>query len=258
MQSKLFLSILPLFVILIAFQTNSNAEAITITNQTGHTYYLSKSPMIGIQLSPTCLILIKNHMKTDCPTYDKLKPLDNTNPEWAGQWVNTTYYHRELPRVSNHYLMNTNPFIVMVDPDPNFTTIAKMIIIQSGNFTYINPYESVGNNHTRNEYNNRFVSGCTTATVAPILSLIEDTVHYIESSCKITSYNEKVSVKTNDTPFDYNNPYSSLHLENYLKSLMHGHGSSVGNHTAGGLGLNNCINYKCDIKDPYAKASWKH
>jgi hypothetical protein len=221
-----------------------NIEAITINKPTNATKtYLSQSNRIGIQLSPTCITLIKNHMNTTCPTYDKLKPLDNTNPIWAGQWINDTYYHRHLPRVSNHYLMNQNTFIVMVDPDPNFTTISKMIIIQAGNFTYTNPSDSIGNNHTRNEYQNRFVSGCTEAIVAPLPSLIEDTLHYMESGCKITAYKEKVTTKTKDTPFQYGNPYSSLHYKNQINQLKQ--------HPMG-----DCIHKKCDISNPYKKKGW--
>lgn len=199
---------------------------------------MEKYQLIGIQLSPTCLTLLKNHMPTNCPTYDKLKPLDNTNPLWEGKWVNDTYFHRELPRVKNHWIMNPNQIIVMVDPDPNFTLLAKMIIIQSGNFTYINPDETVGNNHTRNEYHNRSVSSCSQATVAPILPLIEDTLHYLENGCKISSYIDKTVVKTNDMPFQYNNPHSSLHYKNQIDQLKQ--------HPMG-----DCIHKKCDISNPY-------
>lgn len=236
----LIFSILIIFVGISALQ---NANAITITTTQANGIYISKSSLIGIQLSPTCLALIKNHMKTNCPTYDKLQSLDNTNPIWAGQWYNDTYYHRHLPRVSNHYMMNPNPFVVMVDPDPNFTTIAKMIIIQPDNFTYINPNESIGMNHTRNEYNNRFVSNCTDATVAPIFSLINDTIYYIESNCTSKHYNEKITVKTGDKAFDYKNPYSSLYYK-YQITYMKQHP------------MKNCINYKCDIKDPYKNPRW--
>src|SRR5689334_22992858 len=143
---------------------------------------MEKYQLIGIQLSPTCWTLIKNHMKTECPTYDKLKPLDNTDPNWSGKWTNKSgVYDREAPRVKNHWIMNPNKIIIMVDPDPNFTVRAKMIIIESGKFTYINPNESIGMNHTRNEYNNRFIQSCSMATVAPDLFLIEDTLHFMEN-----------------------------------------------------------------------------
>lgn len=257
MGYKSFLFTIPIFIaaLLVAHVYVTNAYGITIgSNQTS--YPMERYQLIGIQLSPTCLTLIKNHMPNSCPTYDKLKPLDNTNPLWEGVWVNDTYFHRELPRVNSHWLMNPNKIIVMVDPDPNFTILAKMIIIQPDNFTYINPGEGIGMNHTRNEYNNRFVAACSQATVAPILSLIEDTLHYIENDCKITAYNEKTTIKTGNLPFDYSNPYSSLLHDYFLKSLLHGHSFSGGNHTSGGYGPADCITHKCGIKDPYKKKGW--
>ena len=219
---------------------------------------MEKYRLIGIQLSPTCLTLIKNHMPTSCPTYDKLKPLDNTNPNWAGKWVNDTYYHRELPRVKNHWLMNPYNVTVMVDPDPNFTVIANMIIIQSNHFTYINPDELIGMNHTRNEYHDRFVSSCSQATVAPDLFLIEDTLHYLENGCTKTAFNDKTTINTGNQPFNLNNPFSSLWHDYYLMQIFHNHkffnhpnGTSIG-----GLGPSDCIIHQCNFKDPYKKPNW--
>lgn len=250
----IFLSTIVLFIIILAIHHQS-ANAITIgTNQTS--YPMVKYQLIGIQLSPTCLTLIKNHMPTNCPTYDKLKPLDNTNPLWEGKWINDTYFHRELPRVKNHWVQNPNNIIVMVDPDPNFSLLAKMIIIQPDNFTYINPDETIGNNHTRNEYHNRYVTACSEATVAPNLFLIEDTLHYLENGCKLTAYKDKTTVTIKATPWDYNNPFSSLHLQSYLSEMMHGHTFFIGNHTQGGLGPSNCIMHQCNYKDPFSNPKW--
>ena len=154
--------------------------------------------------------------------------------------------------------MNLNPIVVMVDPDPDYTTISKMIIIQADNFTYINPGEGIGNNHTRNEYQNRFVGNCEVATVAPIIPLINDTLHYLESDCKTTKYTDKVIIQTGNKPFDYSNPYSSLHHQAMLKQYgitIAGESHLMGGHT---IKFGDCIHKKCNFIDPYKKPNWGH
>jgi len=229
------------------------ANAIVITNQSSTGLYVSKSQMIGIQLSQGCQIMEKNHIKSNCITYDRIKFLDNTNPLWSGLWVNDTWYHRLAPHVKNHEMMNLNTFVVMVDPNPDFTTRAKMIVIQSDNFTWINPDDGVGNNHTRIEHVNRMITDCSQATVAPAISLIKDTLLYLENGCTHTNYNDKILIKTGNQPFSFVNPYSTLHQDTYLKSILHNHLSYNGNHTSGGIGPSNCITHYCTpVKNPYA------
>ena len=183
----------------------------------------------------------KNHIKSNCLTYDKLKQFDNTNPVYAGQWVNDTWYHRLNPRVLNHEIMNLNNFVIMVDPNPDFTTTAKMIIVQSDNFTWINPNDYVGNNHTRIEHRDRNISDCSSAIVAPNIWLINDTINYFESKCKNTKYSDIVLFKTGNQPFSFDNPYSSLYYKNFVSYSKQ-------------TGIPNCINHPCNLHT--SKKNW--
>lgn len=213
--------------------------------------------LIGIQLSQACIRMEENHVKSNCLTYDKLKQFDNGNLLLEGQWVNDTWYHRADSKVRNAYSYYTGTgTIVSVDPNSEFMTRAKNIIVQSDNFTYINPAEIVGANHTRTEYQNRFVSSCDNALVAPNISLINDTIKYLESNCVITNYNGTIKVKTPAFVWSYDNPYSTLHQYDFLKNIMHGHTTLNGNVTRGGLGPTDCIHHRCDYVDPYKKSGW--
>ena len=214
---------------------------------------LSASHLIGIQLSDSCLKLVKINATTNCPTYDKLRVFDNTNPLYDGVWVSKPYYHRLNPRVGNQYNIFTSHFVVMVDPDADYTTHARMIIIQPDSFTYINPNDII-TNHTRTEYHDRFVTSCESANVAPSLSLINDTVQYFENGCTNTSFNSTSKIKMKVTPFDYNNPFSSLHYLDYLKSIYHT--GFTGVNQTGGSGLKDCIHHKCKYVDPFANPNW--
>lgn len=221
---------------------------------------LSKSQLIGIQLDKVCLTLIKNNMPNKCPHYDVLSKFDNTNQMISGklkQDKNGIVY-RDKPQIKNHYNFYPNlQYIVMVDPDPDFTTRARMIYITTDNFTISDPLEN-GDNHTRSVYVNRdplSPTNCSTVTVAPYLDIINDTISFLESGCTVTHYNNKITYKIPVSKTDLKNPYSSLLQMNYSKSILNGHYSNY-NHTAGGNGPGNCITakVKCPvIKNPYAK-----
>src|SRR5689334_19303064 len=86
-----------------------------------------ESNLIGIQLSQSCLTMIKNHINSTCLTYKDLEPLDNTNPIWAGKWVDVPYTHRLAPLVKNHFIFGNQTFKIMVDPNVDFTVNARMI-----------------------------------------------------------------------------------------------------------------------------------
>ena len=217
-------------------------------NQAGSsniTSFASSSPLIGIQMSQACMIMLKNHIPNYCITYDKIAFLDNTNPLFAGMWIEKPYLHRADARVSNHYKFNPHTFVVMVDPNPDFEIRAKMIIIQSQNFTWINPDET-SSNGIRIEHHNRFVSNCSYALVAPDLSLINDTVNYLENGCKNTKYNDAVKIVIQMKPFSMNNPFAMWHYSNYTRI------SSLG-----GSGPSDCLRHHCTQHvDPYIKHNW--
>lgn len=208
---------------------------------------LADTKLISVFLSDSCLKMIKNHIASNCPTYDKLRPVDNSNPLFDGQWINDTWYHR-APSLSNQYTFFTNHFIVELDPNSGFATHSRSIIIQPNSFTYINPDDKISN-HTRVEYHDRFVTSCELANVASYpdfnqtLWLINDTINYFENGCTKTNFNGIVKQQMPDTPFSYNNPFSTLHYANLIKELK--------NNT-----ITDCIHHKCNYKDPYANPNW--
>lgn len=221
---------------------------------------LYQTHKIGIQESKTCLTLLKNNMNSSCIPYDKLIHFDNTNPIWAGLWNQTGWFHRGPPLVKNHELANSHPYVVMVDPNPDFTTTARMIIVTDKNFSYINPDDKSNKGTTTIYHVDRFVANCELATVAPDISLINDTIHYLESDCTKTRYNDTRISSQPEISWQWNNPYSSLLQDSYLQSVLHGHKSFIkpnGTITGGGLGPQLCINgHKCNYTDPYKKAGY--
>jgi len=199
---------------------------------------------IGIQLSQSCITLEKNHIKSNCLTYDKLKQFDNSNSLLGGVWVNDTWYHRLNAHVKNAYqFYNLKEYLVMVDPDSSFTTGSKMIIVQSNNFAFMNPFQTVGSNHTATSTNNRYVSNCAEAQVISNIDLIKDTIAYLENNCTSTQYNTTKIIQT---------PYFAFDLHStMIKSLSWLH--QFKNTTKF---TQDCRYVKCDFKDPNSGYRW--
>lgn len=254
-ESLLLLGCLSLFIFV------SSAYA---TNPTTYIYN-TESKKIGVQLSQTCITAIKNKMPTNCPSYKDLAVADNTTKGFFGVLAYDAfdYFHRQRVMSPSYYnLVDVGHWVVAVDPTQQFIDgkNTRMIIVMAPGTLqgYADPNQVIGNNHTRTQYHDRYVdSSCYEARIAYNYTLYLDTISYMESGCKTTNYKDHENKQTNNTPFTYNNPYSSLHMTNYLMALLHNHQGFIGNHTAGGLGPSNCINHKCAFTDPYAKVGYK-
>lgn len=227
-----------------------------IGNVCGNVSLVKQLGKIGIQLSQVCLADLKNHLNSTCLKYSDLKQFDNTNPLYAGLWVEQPYEHRLNPKIKNHENFNPNPWAIMVDPNAEFTTLAKMIIVDT-HFNYTNQNDSSNRGLSMKVYQDRYVSNnCVEARVGPNIALIQDTINYLESGCTSTSMNTTKIITQKEIPFSYDNPYSSLHLNSYQKSILHGHSYYNGNKTSGGLGPNDCIRHLCSFTDPYKKVGY--
>ena len=200
--------------------------------------------LIGIQLSKTCEIELKYHMNTTCFNYHDLLKFDNTDPSWAGNWTDTPFFHRLNPKISNSHLNGTiYPWIIMVDPNSNFQQIAHLIIINPGNFTWVNPDDTSLGGMTYKIHNNRMNSNCQTLIVAPNMWLINDTINYIKSGCLHTSYNDTSIFVRQTPPNIMDNPYASWHYTNMIYSLKKSP-------------VQDCIHHICNQPDPYKKKGW--
>ena len=101
MDSKL-LFIIPIILlaseIIPSYALNINSGSlITGTSQ-------GESNKIAVQLSQQCITVLKNHMKTGCPTYLDLYGPDNTNKNYYGKLVNDSgFIHRSKPLSPNSF-----------------------------------------------------------------------------------------------------------------------------------------------------------
>lgn len=234
-------------IIILSFTPGVNASSISLGSIITGSVYTTSPTLITIDLSNQCLALVKHNQTSECPTYKKILPYDNSNQMLSGKFVTTdNFFHRQLTNTINHWgLYAPGTWIVMIDPDYNAIIHSKEISLVPS-LTYIIKDQTVGSNHTRNEYHDRYVDpGCTSAEIVYSDFLLNDTIHYLESGCTITKYNETKIISTpNKTPIDYKNPFSSLRLQNQLKIIFNGKSQLYNENipTGGGLGPGNCIN----------------
>lgn len=220
-----------------------------------------KYPLIMILPSETCQKIIQNHAKSDCPTDDLLMKYDTSNQYISGHFVKingTTI--REKPLVKNHYIWynGTGKITVCVDCEGDYFNpdLFQTIIIEPHGFTFIDKYANATNNKW-NSNSDRNMQGCSTATIAYSDSLLNDTIQYLKSGCTKTSFNGTKTYLIPDQPWQWNNPYSTLHQITYLKSILHNH-TYNNNMTSGGTGPSLCINGKtCNFVDPYQKVGYR-
>lgn len=250
--------------VLVLFSFN-NVFAITSINSGKLVTYTTQdeSNKIGVQLSQECITVLKHHMKTDCPTYQVLAIADNTTHGYYGKLVNDSngFVHRSKTTAPNYYnVIHEDHWIVAVDPTQQFIEGSKtrmIIVMPPGTLSsFTNSDQSVGDNHTRIEYHDRYVdSGCKEARISYNYNLYMDTISYLESGCKSTTYIDHTIKQTGNKPVTLDNPFSSLHYTDYLKKLLNGH-SIFRNNTSGGLGPVNCISHQCSYADPNKKIGW--
>lgn len=220
-----------------------------------------KYPVLLVSLSQTCDILNKNNM-TGCPSVKDLMVYDTSNQMISGKFGNHgEIYTRSPPQMKNNWLAYSysKNIILCVECyfDVTATSKSKEIIIQPNTFSYVNKTESEGSNIWYN-FDNRYMQGCDVATIANIPGLLNDTINFMLHDCQAsyTIFHGTSNHTRILKPFTFDNPYSTLHHDAYLKAIFHGHTYDIGNKTSGGRGPSDCIKHQCGFIDQYKKAGY--
>ena len=217
-----------------------------------------KLPVLLISLSGTCETLVKQGSK-DCPTIKDLMTYDTSNQYVSGKFVQVgDKFIRESPHVKNNWLVYSGSSKTVICVECTFDILSseqsQQIIINPHGFTYINKTAIAKSSWV--SWSDRYMQGCDIATIGYSKALLDDTISYMLSGCTKTSFNGTSNHIIPDKPWEYQNPYSTLHELSYLSNILHGHNLSNTNHTSGGTGPQDCIRHQCSFIDPYKKAGW--
>lgn len=161
---------------------------------------------IGVDLSGTCKIMLKNGFTTDCPDMSELLQLDNSNPLSGKFGMHDGLFQRGMPLVKNdHELYRFDEdFGIIVNPSPNLASRIKMIVIEPSLDTYVLPSDMTKTDNTRTVNHQRYVHDCKSAviTAGNWKFLLPDTIHYLRTGCTITEFDEVEAIDDPVTEID--------------------------------------------------------
>lgn len=209
-----------------------------------------KYNLLAIEISPTC-----KGIKSGCPTYADLIFFDKTNQYISGKFVtDSSGLHRERPEIKNSwsYYDYSSGLIPCVDcyfPGGLGDGI-PIITIQPHGFTWIDPNENSTNGRSVHAFSDIYISkDCYNADEVFSKTILNDTINYMLNHCvgtKPSSLNRTSLTSIKNTPFSFDNPYSSLIMAKLYKNILHDH-YIFGNYTSGGLGPGDCIHHTCNL-----------
>lgn len=203
--------------------------------------------LIGIELSNTCLTMIKNNFTSTCPTYEELVQLDTSVPEYSGEFITTDgFFHRDKSLYQNSWKRyESDPTIrIIVDPPAGMNERIKMIILKPNFDIYTLPdqkvqhsefeliEEQVFDNYTKETktvtkinqtqffgrvvYHDRYVDeNCKDATINADIwkTIIPDTIHYLRTDCDNTTFVHEQIIYPNYTSIDIANSTDYQHKQ---------------------------------------------
>lgn len=170
----------------------SITDSTKILAQSTRELHLSKnkisSNMIGISLSNTCAVLLKNNITTTCPTYATLLALNlDASDKRSGVFsFHDGYYHRGNPMLRNDYkLYDLSDNIIIIDPSTSMSKYIRTITITPNLDTYLLPNDMEKTNNTRIIHMNRYVEACSRAVISADnwLETLSDTIGYMQNGC---------------------------------------------------------------------------
>lgn len=175
-----------------------------------------KYNIIVLDLSNTCLKLLKANLKNGCLSYKDLAYFDNTNQKYSGKFFDDNgFYHRGKSLINNHEIVYkySNNTIICADCPGKIAMQTRTIIVEPPGFVYTLNSDKLLNN-TRYEYHDRYVDDCYNARISSDIRLLDDTIDYMKSGCKTTNFHEKVTIVKPYSKLNYDGPYYQ-----YLKWL---------------------------------------
>jgi len=161
--------------------------------------YLSDS--IGVQLSQTCVSMIKANLETNCPTYEEIILLfpDTSDQRVSGQFVYEDYYKRAESPIKNEFRFYEydKESRVFVDPAADIASRVKLIIIESRIDEYKLPNQVITEGSIDVGHQRYVNPGCYEAHLSATdwQFLLGDTMLYMKHDCDPSKTNFN-SVKT--------------------------------------------------------------
>jgi len=185
------------------------------------------SHSIGIILSNTCLILLKNNLSTTCPTYEVLAQLDSSNRAISGDFsYKDGFYSRDKPMLEKSYnwyaFDGVDTWRIFVDPPQEYLSRVKLITIENNFDVFIDRADRKIVNRTIIQYHDRYIDNYWDSTINSDKweMLIPDTIFYIRNGCTgHTDFDNKEYIYLNHTKMDYTTSQKYKH-DQWIKNVI--------------------------------------
>lgn len=182
----------------------------------------------GINLSNTCLTMLKNNVSTDCPNYEQILTLfpDTSNQKISGHFIyKEGILQRQEPQYEHHFKNYDydNIDTLWIDPPGDVLEKVNLITITSNDFTYKIPNQII-NNFTLLIGQGRYISpNCDKATITAKnwLFLLGDTMKTMKENCSkgSSNFDEIKILSWEKTKHDITTSYK-WKLEQWIKESL--------------------------------------
>jgi len=166
--------------------------------------YSNLSDDLGVQLSKSCITMIKNGLQTNCPTYEEIMLffLDTSDQRVSGGFVfEDGYYHRDKSnyKESFEYYRYDNQSRFWVDPPANTQAKIKLIVIEPSSFEYKIQGQVVNSTSIEVGHQRWLNVNCSQARLSAVdwQVLLGDTIYYMTHNCSADFTNfDEIKTKT--------------------------------------------------------------
>lgn len=192
----------------------------------------------GIVLDQSCLVLLKNNLTSDCPTYEEVNTVfpDTSNRYIIGEFGYKDGIYQRLPsKFSNSagYYRYGNDNLIFIDPPAALYSSLNMITIRANLDSYLIRGANPSYNPTDHSMTlgvGRYVESCHDAYLdsSNWLFLLGDTFQYMKNNCNkaFTNYNSTHTTYLDKVTHDIRTSYK-YKLEQWTKESIERCGQTV-------------------------------
>lgn len=146
----------------------------------------SKYKVIALELSKACLLAVRAHIITDCPSYEAMATLDETDQKYFGKFVHNPYFHRTKPIINNPAILykDVTDYHICVDCPKTTLTGSKIItFVTLKDFKWKSNTDSHVVNNTTYQYHNLKITNCDSVLMVYNRTLLDDVIRHLKSDC---------------------------------------------------------------------------
>lgn len=167
-------------------------------------------PLIGIQLSKSCIMLLQNNFPNNCPSYGDLILMDSSDLDISGKFVEDEngWIHRAEPGYRNSWVWyedNDDRLRIIVDPPPGMAERIPLITITNNFGVYFTPSDlKLADDGLAYYHEGRHIKDCRTALLSTDHwnRMIADTIDMLRSGCQTTTIEDHHYNVIEKTEFD--------------------------------------------------------